>query len=82
MPRAAPDDPIPLPVVWMHAMRWELRFEALPRERHYLGLRNFRRHRLSVIRKKSLFRELPTVASTHSSPMSFGRHRTKRLALS
>ena len=63
-------------------MQSELRFDALPREHHYLGLRNFRRHRLSAILNQSLFRELPTVASTYSSPMSYGRHRTKRLALS
>ena len=62
-------------------MQSELRFDALPGEHHYLGLRNFRRHRLRVVLKKSLCPELPTVASTHSSPMSHGRHRTKRLAL-
>jgi len=55
----------------MHsALRRELPFDALPSEHRYLGLRNFRRHRLSVILEKSPYPELPTVASTHASPTS------------
>ena len=62
----------------MHVVRFDMRFDALPCEFHYVGFRNFRGRRPRTVLKTLLLPVLPPVASTRSSPMRYEHQRSRR----